>query len=43
MRLDRATQTVAGLAIVVGGMWVLHEAWEGSGKHRPFWLRILPG
>jgi hypothetical protein len=43
VKLDRPTQTVAGLALVIGGMWVIHEAWEGRGHHRPFLLRILPG
>lgn len=42
MRLDRTTQTAGGLALVIGGMWVIHQAWEGRGHKRPFWLHVLP-
>lgn len=42
MKMDRHTQTAAGIALVIGGMWLVHEAWEGRGKSRPFLLRVLP-
>lgn len=35
-------QTACGLALAVAGAWIVHEAWEGSGRRRPFLLRLGP-
>ena len=43
MKLTVHAQTAAGLALVVAGAWIVHEAWEGHGRRRPFLLRFLPG
>lgn len=42
MKLDRNAQTAAGFALIIAGAYVVHEAWEGRGKKRPFWLRLAP-
>lgn len=41
MRLSRNAQTTAGVALIVGGLYVVHTAWKG--RQRPFWLSLLPG
>lgn len=41
MRLTRNAQTASGIALIIGGLYVVHEAWRG--KQRPFWLSLLPG
>lgn len=41
--MTRQQRTAAGVAAVVLGAWLLHTAYEGSGKPRPFALRFLPG
>lgn len=43
MGLDRRTCLVGGIALVVAGSWLLHAAYEGSGKSRPWGLKLLPG
>lgn len=41
--MTRQHKVIAGAAAVVLGAWLLHEAYEGSGRSRPFALRFLPG
>lgn len=41
--MTRQQRVAAGVAAVVAGAWLLHSAYEGSGKPRPFALRFLPG
>lgn len=33
----------AGAALIVLGSWLLHEAYEGSGRRRPWAVKLLPG
>lgn len=42
MKLTPQAQTVAGLALMIAGAYVVREAWEGRGHKRPFLLRFLP-
>jgi hypothetical protein len=41
--VTRQQRIAAGAAAMVAGAWLLHTAYEGSGKPRPFALRFLPG
>ena len=41
--MSRQQKITAGASLVVLGAWLLHEAYEGSGRPRPFALRFLPG
>jgi hypothetical protein len=41
--VTRQQKAAAGAATVILGAWLLHQAYEGSGKPRPFALRFLPG
>lgn len=41
--MTRQQKAAAGAAAVILGAWLLHQAYEGSGKPRPFALRFLPG
>lgn len=41
--MTRQQRVAAGCSAVVVGAWLLHTAYEGSGKPRPFWARFLPG
>jgi hypothetical protein len=43
VKLTSNAQTAAGVALIVAGAYVIREAWEGRGRHRPFLLRFLPG
>lgn len=37
-------QTVlAGAACIAAGSWLLWQAYEGTGRKRPFWVKLLPG
>jgi hypothetical protein len=40
---DDRTAVVVGVGLTVAGAWVLYEAHEKRGKHRPFWLRLFGG
>lgn len=41
--MNRHQQTVAaGVGAVILGSWLLYEAFEGSGRKRPFWARFVP-
>jgi hypothetical protein len=33
----------AGAALIAAGSWVLWQAYEGTGRKRPFWVKLLPG
>lgn len=41
--MNRQQKAAAGCVAVILGAWLLHQAYEGSGKPRPFALRFLPG
>jgi hypothetical protein len=41
--VNRQQQIYAGCGAVIVGAWLLHQAFEGAGKPRPFWARFLPG
>lgn len=41
--MNRQQKAAAGAVCIVLGAWLLHEAYEGSGRPRPFALRFLPG
>jgi len=41
--VTRQQRITTGVAALVAGAWLLHTAYEGSGKPRPFALRFLPG
>lgn len=32
-----------GVGAILAGSVLLWDAYEGSGKDRPFWLKLLPG
>jgi hypothetical protein len=36
-------KVAAGAACIAAGSWILYQAYEGSGRKRPFWTKILPG
>lgn len=36
-------QVATGAALILAGSWVLYQAYEGSGRRRPFWARFIPG
>jgi hypothetical protein len=43
-RLTEHRAAVAiGCTLVIGGAWILHEAYDNNGRKRPFLLRFLPG
>lgn len=35
-------KVAAGVSAVCLGSWLLYQAYEGSGRKRPFPLRLLP-
>lgn len=39
---DRKTELALGIAAFILGAWLIHDAYEGRGKTRPFALRFLP-
>jgi uncharacterized protein YfaA (DUF2138 family) len=41
--VTRQQKATAGAAAIVVGAWLLHQAYEGAGRSRPFALRFLPG
>jgi hypothetical protein len=41
--MNRQQKVLAGATAMILGAWLLHEAYEGSGRPRPFALRFLPG
>lgn len=41
--MTRQQKAAAGVVLVIAGAWLLHEAYEGAGKPRPFALKFLPG
>jgi hypothetical protein len=41
--VNHQQKVVAGCALIVAGAWVLHEAYEASGRKRPFAIKFLPG
>lgn len=40
---NRQVEIALGLALFIGGVWLIHDAYEGRGKKRPFAARLLPG
>lgn len=36
-------QVLCGVSAICLGSWLLYEAFEGSGRKRPFWARFIPG
>lgn len=40
--LSRETKLLIGYLGVFGGAWMLREAYERSGRERPFLARFLP-
>lgn len=34
--------TVAGVGLAVAGAYLVHQAYEGRGRKRPFLTRLLP-
>lgn len=41
--MNRQQQISAGVLAICLGSWWLHQAFEGSGRPRPFPFRFLPG
>lgn len=41
--MNRQQKAAAGAAAMIVGAWLLHQAYEGAGRSRPFALRFLPG
>jgi hypothetical protein len=41
--VTREQKVVAGCSALITGAWLLHQAFEGAGRPRPFWARFLPG
>jgi hypothetical protein len=33
----------AGAVCIVLGSWLMYQGFEGAGRKRPFWTRLLPG
>jgi hypothetical protein len=40
---DRRTAQLAGVGFFCLGAFLLYDAYEGRGRSRPFWTRMLPG
>lgn len=40
---NRKTALYTGVAFYVAGSLLLWDAYEGRGKGRPFWTKLLPG
>lgn len=38
---DRDLALYGGLALTLGGMLLLHDAWEGRGRPRPWPMKLL--
>lgn len=41
--MSRDLQILAGIAAIVVGFWLLHQAFDAQGRNRPFWLHFVPG
>lgn len=41
--MSHPQQVLAGATLIVAGSWVLYQAYEGSGRRRPWWTKVLPG
>lgn len=41
--MSHQQEVLAGAALIVAGSWVLYQAYEGSGRRRPWWTKVLPG
>ena len=41
-KLSPRSAVVLGYAGIIGGAWLLHEAYERRGKNRPFLAKFLP-
>lgn len=42
MNLPRPLALWGGIALVLIGAWLLHQAYERAGIARPFWAKLLP-
>ena len=40
--LSRESKMLLGYLGIIGGAWMLREAYERSGRERPFFARFLP-
>jgi len=40
---DRQRALYGGVACLVAGSWLLHQAYEARGRTRPWFARFLPG
>lgn len=40
---DRSLEIAVGVAALVAGSLLLHDAFEGRGKSRPWATKLLPG
>lgn len=40
---DRRVAQFGGIAMVIVGARLIYDAYEARGRHRPFWLRFMPG
>jgi hypothetical protein len=36
-------KVIVGVGAISAGSWLLYQAFEGSGRKRPFWARLIPG
>jgi len=36
-------RVLAGVVLIAAGSRVLYQAFEGSGRRRPWWTRAIPG
>lgn len=43
MKLTHQQALTGGVVLLIAGSWLLHEAYEGHGKRRPWALSFLPG
>lgn len=34
---------LVGALAIIAGSWLLHEGFEGSGRSRPWLIKLLPG
>lgn len=40
---DRRHSIALGIVALVGGSYLLYDAYERRGRHRPWALRVVPG
>jgi hypothetical protein len=43
VNLNHQQCVMTGAALIAAGSWLLYRTYDGSGRRRPFWVKLLPG